>query len=94
VIYKILTFLIIVLGKIRRRVAGYKMELVKDSPLMAEDMAFEQLEDRGFLIRCCDCGLEHRLFRHRVLSPFPERQSDVLKAWPLRAIGYDYSWRG
>lgn len=93
-IYKLLTFLIIILGRLRERVAGNKMHLIKNSPLMAEDMAFEQLEDRGFLIICCDCGLSHRIFRHRHLSPYPERQKDVLKAWPLRAMGYDYSWRG
>lgn len=91
--YKILTFLIMVLGRMRQRVAGDLMELIKKSPLIVEEIGIDELEDRGILVECCDCGLAHRFFRHRVLSPFSERKKDILKTWPLRAVGYDYSWR-
>lgn len=92
--YKALTLLIIILGRLRARIAsGIWMGLVKDSPLIKDDITADELEDRGVLIICCDCGLEHRLFRHKVLSPFREREKDLLKAWPLRPVRYDYSCR-
>ncbi len=91
--YKVLTLLIMVLGKLRQRATSNVMQVVRNSPLIKDEIGIDELEDRGILVICCDCGLEHRFFRHRHLSPFPERQKDILAAWPLRPEGYDYSLR-
>lgn len=91
--YKVLTFLIMVFGRMRQRVVGNRMVVVRDSPLIKDEIGIDELEDRGVLVICCDCGLEHRFSRRRVLSPFPERQKDILAAWPLRPEGYDYRGR-
>jgi len=82
--YKVLTFLIMVLGRIRQQVAGNVMGLIKDSPLVKDEIGIDELVDyRGILIMCCDCGLEHRFFN----------DAEILGAWPLRPIGYDYQGR-
>lgn len=89
--YKILTFLIIVLGRIRHRVTlGMWEGLRKDSPLIKDTIPFDELDrKRGVTIECCDCGLEHRFFKEFLF----DLGINVLQAWPLRPEGYDYSWR-
>lgn len=82
--YKLLTLLIMLLGDLRDAMTTGWMALVKDSPLIKDSIPFDALsEKRGVAIICCDCGLEHRLFK----------DGQELKAWPLRPKGYDYSLR-
>ena len=83
--YKLLTFLIMILGKWRQKVArGGYMGLRKNSPLIKDTIPFQDIaKGRGVLVECCDCGLEHRFFK----------DGEEFKAQPLRPIDYDYSWR-
>lgn len=82
--YKVLTFLIMILSKWRKSVArGGYMRMVKNSPLIKDKIPFRELERNGVLVKCCDCGLEHRFLK----------DEEELKAQPLRPIDYDYSWR-
>ena len=84
--YKILTLLIILLGRLRFKAAGGRYELLelrkdRDEKNLMPQMWFSK--GSGILLECCDCGLSHRLFES-------ERGSH---AWPERPRGYDYSWR-
>ena len=83
--YKILTFLIMILGKWRQKAScNEKMGLIKDSPLIRDTILFRDIAERkGILVKCCDCGLEHRFFK----------EGEELKAQPFRPINYDYAWR-
>lgn len=90
--YKILTFLIMVLGKLRRRCAHH-MVLYKTTPfryVVPTRVRLTDLTDkRGILLGCCDCGLEHRYF----VEYSADIRADELKIWALRPEEYDYSWR-
>lgn len=83
--YKALTLLIIIVGKLRHRFRGEWMGIVKNSPLSSPMPAHYLREGYrpGIYIECCDCGLAHRFFI----------EGEELHAWPVRPRGYDYSWR-
>ena len=84
--YKLLTLLIILLGRLRFRVAGgryaaWELRKDRDEENLMPGMWFSKA--RGILLECCDCGLSHRLFES-------DRGSH---AWPERPKDYDYKWR-
>ena len=82
-LYKILTFLIMILSKWRYRIVP-KWRLVKNSPLIKDKIPFRDVAERnGVYVECCDCGLRHRFFK----------DGEELKAQPLRPTDYNYSWR-
>lgn len=89
--YKILTFLITVLRRLRRRfLIGEWMGLKTDSLLIEGVILFDDLsEKRGVLIECCDCGLEHKFFKKFDFGV----GGDILQIYSLRPVGYDYTWR-
>jgi len=98
--YKVLTLLIILLGKLRFRLS-FRLEkgFRKDSPLEAP-LPFRYLSINGIWVECCDCGLAHRFFKGTLDDWFRGIEieeigpgEEVLRAWPLRPDGYDYSWR-
>ncbi len=82
--YKLITLLIILLAKLRCRVAnsvGWELRSDRDEQNLMPQMWFSKA--RGILLECCDCGLSHRLFESEKGS----------HAWPERPKGYDYKWR-
>lgn len=84
-LYKALTLLIIVLGRLRFHAAGrygkWQLRKDRDEQNLIPQMWFSKAN--GILLECCDCGLSHRLFES-------DRGSH---AWPERPKGYDYKWR-
>lgn len=85
-LYKVLTLLIILLGRLRfyaigRAYAPWELRSDRDEQNLMPQMWFSKA--RGILLECCDCGLSHRLFES-------DRGSH---AWPERPKGYDYKWR-
>ena len=85
-LYKLLTTLIIFLGRLRFRAIGgryidWELRKDRDEQNLMPQMWFSRAN--GILLECCDCGLSHRLFES-------ERGSH---AWPERPKGYDYKWR-
>lgn len=84
IMYKGLTLLIILLAKLRCRVAksiGWELRKDRDEQNLMPQMWFSKA--RGILLECCDCSLSHRLFESDKGS----------HAWPERPKGYDYKWR-
>jgi len=82
--YKLITLLIILLAKLRCRVAnsvGWELRSDRDEQNLMLQMWFSKA--RGILLECCDCGLSRRLFESDKGS----------HAWPERPKGYDYKWR-
>ena len=82
--YKFLTLAILLLAVVRRKVGssiGYELRSDRDEQNIMPQMWFSKA--RGILLKCCDCGLSHRLFES-------DRGSH---AWPERPKGYDYKWR-
>lgn len=85
-LYSILTAVIILLGRLRFRIAGgrygsWELRKDRDEQNLMPQMWFSK--GNGILLECCDCGLSHKLFE----SP---RGSH---AWPERPKGYGYKWR-
>ena len=85
-LYKVLTLLIILLGRLRFYVSGgrygsWELRSDRDEQNLMPQMWFSKA--RGILLECCDCGLSHRLFESNRGS----------HAWPERPKGYDYKWR-
>ena len=84
-LYKLLTQLIIILGRLRERIEK-KLTLV-----VRKDRTFEE-ETFPFTLVCCDCGLSHILWVEDKYNP-KRKKGFILKIQPERPYGYDYSFR-
>lgn len=82
-LYKLLTALIILLARLRYRLADHRWEFRKDRDERNLIAGYWVSKARGIIIECCDCGLSHRFFE-------TERGTHC---WPERPPGYDYKLR-
>lgn len=82
--YKILTTLIILISKLRKRCVPLgDMVLRKERDEHNLMAGYWISKGRGILIECCDCGLSHRFFE----------DSKGTHALPERPKGYNYKLR-
>ena len=84
-IYEILTFVIIVLARLRfaviEKYGVWELRKDRDEQNLIPNEWFSK--GNGILLECCDCGLSHRLFE----------SAEGSHGWPERPKGYDYRWR-
>lgn len=86
--YTLLTALIILLGRLRKRVArNWDFRLERDQPL-ARDKNLRSETDKPYVynrLECCDCGLTHGLYIDA---------KGFLRTIPWRPGSYRYRLRG
>lgn len=81
-LYKLLTTIIILLAKLRKRcVHDWVLRKERDEHNLIPNYSFSK--GRGLIIECCDCGLGHQFYEdEKGIHCIPERPRD-----------YDYKWR-
>ena len=88
-IYTVLTALIILLAKLRRRVRWWRFREDRDLPLVKIKSLARRQVGSGFTyytqLECCDCGLTHGLYVD---------EEGFVRTVPRRPRGYGYKLRG
>jgi len=83
IIYKLLTFLIMLLAKLRHKWGYGKSWVIRKDRDEANLIPGYSFKGKGIMIICCDCGLGHRFFE----------DDKGIHCLPERPEKYDYKWR-